>query len=109
MKSFALALGAGGARGLAHIAVFEALDELGLMRRLAAGVPAGRTLEWVSHRDPVCGMAIEHADESASLDGLTVRFCSAQCRAAFVAAPERYLRAMGGAPAAASGAVTPHA
>jgi NTE family protein len=31
MKSFALALGAGGARGLAHIAVFEALDELGLV------------------------------------------------------------------------------
>ena len=29
MKSFALALGGGGARGLAHIAVFEALDELG--------------------------------------------------------------------------------
>jgi len=85
------------------------LDELGLMRRLAAGVATARSFEWVSHRDPVCGMAIEHADESASLDGLTVRFCSAQCRAAFVAAPERYLRAMGGAPAAASGAVTPHA
>ena len=27
MKSFALALGSGGARGLAHIAVIEALDE----------------------------------------------------------------------------------
>ena len=30
MKSVALALGAGGARGFAHIAVLEALDELGL-------------------------------------------------------------------------------
>ena len=30
MKSFALALGAGGARGLAHIAVLEALDEMGV-------------------------------------------------------------------------------
>ena len=30
MKTFALALGAGGARGLAHIAVFEALDEMGV-------------------------------------------------------------------------------
>ena len=29
-KSFALALGGGGARGLAHIAIFEALDELRL-------------------------------------------------------------------------------
>jgi len=29
MKTFALALGSGGARGLAHIAVIEALDELG--------------------------------------------------------------------------------
>ena len=28
-KSFALALGGGGARGLAHIAVLEALDEMG--------------------------------------------------------------------------------
>ena len=30
MKSFALALGGGGARGLAHIAVIEALDEMGV-------------------------------------------------------------------------------
>ena len=30
MKTFALALGGGGARGLAHIAVIEALDEMGV-------------------------------------------------------------------------------
>ncbi len=30
MKSFALALGGGGARGIAHIAMIEALDELGV-------------------------------------------------------------------------------
>ena len=29
MKTFALALGGGGARGLAHIAVLEALDDMG--------------------------------------------------------------------------------
>ena len=28
-KTFALALGGGGARGLAHIAVLEALDDMG--------------------------------------------------------------------------------
>ena len=33
MKSFALALGGGGARGLAHIAVLEALDEMGVKAR----------------------------------------------------------------------------
>jgi trehalose synthase len=76
------------------------LDELSLMRRLAAGAPAGRTLDWVSHRDPVCGMAIEASDETATLDGLTMRFCSAECRTKFAADPDGYLRAMGGAPGA---------
>ena len=33
MKTFALALGGGGARGLAHIAVIEALDEMGVQAR----------------------------------------------------------------------------
>jgi NTE family protein len=41
VKSFALALGAGGARGLAHIAVFEALDELGLRPAAIAGSSVG--------------------------------------------------------------------
>lgn len=41
MKSFALALGAGGARGLAHIAVFEALDELGVRPTAVAGTSIG--------------------------------------------------------------------
>jgi NTE family protein len=41
MKSFALALGAGGARGLAHIAVFEALDELGIKPVAIAGTSIG--------------------------------------------------------------------
>ena len=31
MKSVALALGSGGARGLAHIAVLEALDDMGIV------------------------------------------------------------------------------
>ncbi|MBK5961424.1 hypothetical protein CCR97_24935 [Rhodoplanes elegans] len=41
MKSFALALGAGGARGLAHIAVFEALDELGVKPTAISGSSIG--------------------------------------------------------------------
>jgi len=41
MKSVALALGAGGARGLAHIAVFEALDEMGVRPAAIAGSSIG--------------------------------------------------------------------
>jgi len=41
MKTFALALGAGGARGLAHIAVIEALDEMGAKPAAIAGTSIG--------------------------------------------------------------------
>jgi NTE family protein len=41
MKSFALALGSGGARGLAHIAVIEALDEMGVKPTAIAGTSLG--------------------------------------------------------------------
>ena len=74
------------------------LDELSLMRRMAAGAPAGRAFEWVSHRDPVCGMAVEAGEETTTLDGLTLRFCSSQCRATFARAPERYLGSSGATP-----------
>jgi NTE family protein len=39
--SFALALGAGGARGLAHIVILEAFDELGLKPAVIAGASMG--------------------------------------------------------------------
>ena len=42
VKTFALALGAGGARGLAHIAVVEALDEMGVKPAAIAGVRSAR-------------------------------------------------------------------
>ena len=67
------------------------LNELLLMRRLAAGATAGRAFDWRSHRDPVCGMAIQAAEQTATIDGLTLCFCSRQCRDKLVAAPERYL------------------
>jgi NTE family protein len=41
MKTFALALGVGGARALAHIAVIEALDELGVRPACIAGSSFG--------------------------------------------------------------------
>ena len=41
MKTFALALGGGGARGLAHIAVIEALDEMGVRPTAIAGTSIG--------------------------------------------------------------------
>jgi NTE family protein len=44
MKSFALALSGGGARGLAAIAVLEALDELGARPAAIAGVSIGAAL-----------------------------------------------------------------
>ena len=40
-STFALALGAGGARGLAHIVVLEAFDELGVRPALVAGTSMG--------------------------------------------------------------------
>jgi NTE family protein len=41
MKTFTLALGGGGARGLAHIAVIEALDEMGVKPAAIAGTSIG--------------------------------------------------------------------
>ena len=40
-EDFALALGGGGARGLAHIAMLEALDELGIRPVAIAGTSIG--------------------------------------------------------------------
>src|SRR5215468_8962441 len=40
-KSFALALGGGGARGIAHIAVLEALDDMGVQPAVIAGTSIG--------------------------------------------------------------------
>jgi trehalose synthase len=75
------------------------LNELMLMGRLAAGERAAQMVAPVSQRDPVCGMALQAAEQSASLGGLTFRFCSAQCRDKFAAAPDRYLRLPAAVPA----------
>ncbi len=44
MKTFALALGAGGARGLAHIAIVEALDEMGVKPVAISGSSIGAVI-----------------------------------------------------------------
>jgi NTE family protein len=44
MKTFALALGAGGARGLAHIAIIEALDEMGVKPVAIVGASIGAVI-----------------------------------------------------------------
>jgi NTE family protein len=44
VKTFALALGAGGARGLAHIAIVEALDEMGVAPIAIAGSSIGAVI-----------------------------------------------------------------
>jgi trehalose synthase len=68
------------------------LDELSLMRRLAASATARHALGAITQRDPVCGMALQNAEETLPLDGITLKFCSQQCRDKFTAAPDRYLR-----------------
>ncbi|MGH2670560.1 MAG: YHS domain-containing protein, partial [bacterium] len=51
--------------------------------------------------DPVCGMtARQDGQHRLSHLGETYLFCSGECLAAFQAAPERYLRAASGTPAA---------
>lgn len=54
-----------------------------------AHAPAARAI------DPVCGMTVDatRSAHAAEHRGATVHFCSAGCRATFVADPERYLSA----------------
>jgi NTE family protein len=59
MKTFALALGGGGARGLAHIAVIEALDEMGVKPLAIAGTSIG-ALVGAAYAAGMCGKDIRH-------------------------------------------------
>jgi xanthine dehydrogenase accessory factor len=43
--------------------------------------------------DPVCGMTVADARETASFEGVEYAFCSAGCRQRFEAEPERYVAA----------------
>jgi trehalose synthase len=77
------------------------LDELMLIARLATGTILSRGPGWPGHRDPVCGMVIEATEQTATVGGLTVRFCSNRCRSTFVATPGRYVPALAEPPGAA--------
>jgi trehalose synthase len=70
------------------------LNELALMATLAE--TRSVTRGWVAvapDRDPVCGMMLSDAEALTARHGeQTYRFCSAECRARFVAAPDRYLQ-----------------
>ena len=57
--------------------------------------------------DPVCGMKVDQATSKHRLEhgGTTFHFCSAGCRAKFVADPAKYLHP--GPPGAAEGAPAP--
>ena len=59
MKTFALALGGGGARGLAHIAVIEALDDMGIKPAAVAGTSIG-ALVGASYAAGMRGREIRH-------------------------------------------------
>jgi NTE family protein len=59
MKTFALALGSGGARGLAHIAVIEALDDMGVKPTAIAGSSVG-ALIGAAYASGMSGKDIRH-------------------------------------------------
>jgi len=70
------------------------LDELTLMRGLAAGRPIERDASWFATHDPVCGMSVAEAGEAVGdvvLGGKTLRFCCEACRRQFTAAPGHYI------------------
>ncbi|HED03332.1 MAG TPA: glycosyltransferase [Candidatus Fraserbacteria bacterium] len=69
------------------------LNQLSLMRELAAGRPSVRRGSWEPRRDPVCGMMVAEASppSSATFGDRSYFFCSEACRARFLAEPEHYL------------------
>jgi len=73
MKTFALALGGGGARGLAHIAVIEALDDMGVKPVAIAGTSIG-ALVGAAYAAALRGKDIRrHVIEFAHSPGETTR------------------------------------
>jgi trehalose synthase len=66
------------------------LDELHLMRALAARRPVLRDALWWSSHDPVCGMAVPGDAIIDVKEGVSLRFCSELCRELFQRQPARY-------------------
>ena len=72
------------------------LNELSLVHELVTG-PGNVPAQDRHNRDPVCGMVINaEAGLPLSFNGIDIRFCSEQCRAYFLASPNRYVAALQG-------------
>jgi Cu+-exporting ATPase len=73
----------------------------------ASGCCSGHALTEDQVKDPVCGMTVDPAatPHHAEHDGQDYHFCSAGCRAKFVASPESYLSGARPEPEAAPGAI----
>jgi trehalose synthase len=67
------------------------LNELRLMRELAAGRPIAQDPSWRATRDPVCGMLARSDAAQAVVEGQTFHFCSEACRNEFLHHPPSYL------------------
>ena len=73
----------------------------------ASGCCSGHALTEGQVKDPVCGMTVDPAatPHHAEHDGQDYHFCSAGCRAKFVASPESYLGGARPEPEAAPGTI----
>jgi Cu+-exporting ATPase len=73
----------------------------------ASGCCAGHAKAGGQVKDPVCGMTVDPAatPHHAEHDGRDFHFCSAGCRAKFVASPESYLGGARARPEATLGAI----
>jgi trehalose synthase len=67
------------------------LNELQLMKALAAGRPITSDPSWRATRDPVCGMLIRSDDVETTIGGQQFHFCSEGCRNEFLRHPQSYL------------------
>ncbi|ADK86108.1 Patatin [Desulfarculus baarsii DSM 2075] len=73
MKKIGLALGGGGAKGLAHLLMLEALDEMGLKPACIAGASIGAVFGAAYASGVGVGRIREAVDELLSKDGVRLR------------------------------------
>lgn len=73
MKTIGLALGGGGAKGLAHLLMLEALDEMGLTPSCVAGTSIGAVFGAAYASGVGVGRIREAVDELLSVDGVRLR------------------------------------
>ena len=84
--TIALALGAGGARGLAHIAVLEAFDDLGIKPAMIAGASIGAVIG-AAYAAGVSAILSKRSDRSTA----TLVYCCGRAQAQAAPAATRTL------------------